>query len=295
MRIGGIDFVIKNNTSSGLKEPEPFYQAFIETIEGLSDTDPFGIQVNLEMGHLPVTENLIKLFDGDHSWVMFKESDNYLLSRHPPAFERPFWLARINPRFTKATVFINNGVIRTKDGHRVIENPVRYPFDQILLMYILAPKKGALLHAAGVNLNGKGCIFPGKSGAGKSTITKQFAAVGKTHLLSDDRIIVRKIDGGFKAYGTPWPGEAGIALNESMPLSSIFFLNHGTTNRIKPIKPRQALERLMPVTSIPWYDKDVIPKILDFCEDLVFNVPAYVLDFKPSVEVAHVLEQFFSN
>ncbi len=108
-------------------------------------------------------------------------------------------------------------------------------------------------------------------------------------------LIVRKIDDKFECLWTPWPGEAGIAVNNSMPLSGIFFINHGFQNRIKDIKPKQAIARLLPVTSIPWYDRDIMPKILDFCEDLVLNVPAYELDFKPNVEVVDVLEKFISS
>jgi hypothetical protein len=161
-------------------------------------------------------------------------------------------------------------------------------------MYILARRQGALLHASGLYINGRGYIFPGKSGAGKSTITRQFAVRGDTGLLSDDRIVVRKIDGAFKAYGTPWPGEARIAFNKSVPLAGIFFINHGSANQIKEISPQKALARLLPVTSIPWYDREVMDKILTFCEDLISSVPIYELDFKPSVEVVDVLEQFVS-
>ena len=167
--------------------------------------------------------------------------------------------------------------------------------DQILLMYILARKHGALIHAAGIDVHGRGYIFPGKSGAGKSTITEQLAVREDIGLLSDDRIVVRKIDGAFKAYGTPWPGEARIAINKSVPLSGIFFINHASSNRIKKITPGQALKRLLPVTSIPWYDREIMSEILTFCEDLISNVPIYELYFKPSVEVVDVFKKFMSR
>lgn len=295
MRIGDVDFFIKNNTSSILQQPEPVYRAFFEKIDTHPQPEPLSIMVHLEMGHLPNTENLIKLFNSDQSWSMFRDDDDYVLMYKASTFERPFWLAKMNRRLTRATIFIDEALISEIDGRATLSNPVRYPLDQILLMYILAQKEGALLHAAGINLNGKGFIFPGKSGAGKSTITQQFTAGGDATLLSDDRIVVRKIGKTFKAYGTPWPGEAGIALNERMPLSGIFFINHGSANRIAAIKPQKALKRLFPVTSIPWYDSEIMPKILDFCEDLVLSVPAYELDFKPSVEVVDVLEKFIST
>ena len=56
-------------------------------------------------------------------------------------------------------------------------------------------------------------------------------------------MIVRRIDGEYRAFGTPWPGDAGIARNESVPLSGILFLCHGTSNRIEPLTLREAVEK----------------------------------------------------
>jgi hypothetical protein len=151
-----------------------------------------------------------------------------------------------------------------------------------------------LVHAAGININGRCCVFPGRSGAGKSTLSRQFLNGTGAELLSDDRIILRKIDDIFKAFGTPWPGDAGIAENKNFPLYGIFFIHHAGENMIREIKPREAIERLMPVTSIPWYDEKTMSDILSICEDLVFNVPAYDLHFKPDKEVVDYLEKFVS-
>ena len=86
-----------------------------------------------------------------------------------------------------------------------------------------------------------------------------------------------------------------MAENTSAPFSGIFFLKHGSENRIKEITQQEALERLLPVASIPWYDKDLVPKMLDFCGDLVSHVPVYALHLKPNHEVVDVLKGFAAN
>jgi hypothetical protein len=295
MEIGGLHFAISSKISDTLQQPEPAYRSFLGKVKNHPGRRPADILIRLQLGGMPDTENLQKIFDSGQSWSMFQDRDDYCLTLNPPAFKQPFWLARINRDFTEATVYCSEKLVSRRNGRTELSNPVSYPLDQILLMYILARRQGALLHAAGIDINGRGYIFPGKSGAGKSTITRQFAALGDTGLLSDDRIVVRKLEGTFKAYGTPWPGEAGIALNESVPLASIFFINHGSANLIKDITPQEALARLLPVTSIPWYDREVMDKILTFCEDLISSVPIYELDFKPSVEVVDVFERFVST
>jgi len=156
---------------------------------------------------------------------------------------------------------------------------------------MLADREGALIHSSGIDFHGRGYMLSGRSGAGKSTISRKFALAGH-EVLSDDRIVVRKIDGELRMFGTPWSGEAGIAGNKDLPLHGIFFLHHGVENLIKKITPTEAIERLMPVTSIPWYDKSVLTKVLTFCEEIVSACPAYDLVFRPDIDVKDVFENF---
>ncbi|HTZ18424.1 MAG TPA: hypothetical protein VMB78_08290, partial [Dissulfurispiraceae bacterium] len=173
-----------------------------------------------------------------------------------------------------------------KDGAVTVFNPLRYPLDQLLMMYALAIEGGAIIHAAGINIEGKGYIFPGRSGAGKSTLSRQFRDREDAEVLSDDRMATRIVNGTIMTYGTPWPGEEGIALNKGVPLAGIFFMSHGDRNVIAEISPQNAVEKLMPVVSVPWYDPEMTSKILAFCDELVSNIPAFELQFKPVVEAA---------
>jgi serine kinase of HPr protein (carbohydrate metabolism regulator) len=163
------------------------------------------------------------------------------------------------------------------------------------MMHILAGNQGFIIHAAGVQIGGSGYIFPGKSGAGKSTLTRQFAGRPGTGLLSDDRVAVRRIGGCFHAFGTPWPGEGKVAVNGRVPLAGIFFILKGSRNEIKEITTRTALERLLPVVSVPWYDRDVMAGILSFFEELVSRVPVYEMLFTRGPAAADCFEEFLSK
>jgi hypothetical protein len=290
IEIAGIHFVVTCRNAVLVQNIPDAYKPFYRN--EFPDAQLFNVTVCTGPGKLPQTDKTKKIFDSEQSWSMFKDEDQYYISLDPSAiFKKISCHAQFDISIAEATLYSEILDSSVNDRARV-HNPFCYPLDQILLMYILSKRDGALIHAAGINLKGKGYIFPGRSRAGKSTLSRQFAGAKNTLILSDDRVIVRKISNSFRVFGTPWPGEEGIAVNESAPLSGIFFISHGTENMAKDLKPVEALKRLMPVTSIPWFDRDVMPQILNFCEELVSNIPAYQLYFKPDTEVSDFLDKF---
>jgi hypothetical protein len=148
------------------------------------------------------------------------------------------------------------------------------------MMYFLASRGGLCLHAAGAVVASHGCVFPGKSGAGKSTVSRLLAGSDGTALLSDDRVIVRRHGGGFDLYGTPWAGEARIAVNKSHTLEGLFFLRQSSRDAVLPLDRHGALEALIPVVSVPWYDDRYRDAVLGVCEDLLEHVPLWTLEFR---------------
>jgi hypothetical protein len=84
--------------------------------------------------------------------------------------------------------------------------PLEYPLDELLIMHRLTQEKAIELHSCGiVRPDGTGNLFVGHSGAGKSTTTQLWMAREDVEVLSDDRIIVRRDEGGVLAE-TPCHG-----------------------------------------------------------------------------------------
>jgi hypothetical protein len=274
-----------------LIEPQSIsYQPFFVE-KTFSGTGSLTIDIILEIKNFPSTEGLTEIFEDCGSWSMFKKGIEYSLVLNPSLQDGPECIARFNPRFEKVTVYCGDIDIVGVAGKKYVRNPFSYPLDQLLLMYALAEREGALVHALGVDLHGRGYMLSGRSGAGKSTLSRKFALEGY-EVLSDDRIVVRKINSEFRMFGTPWSGEAGIAKNKDLLLHGIFFIHHGEENFIRKISPAEAVERLMPVTSIPWFDETIMTKILTFCEELVSSCPTYDLFFRPDIDLQDTFKEF---
>lgn len=292
IEIADVNFLIKCDNLILLQDYAPSYKTFLKSDKNSIASD---INISIKVNTIPGTGGMTRIFESGQSWSMFQNVNDYFVVMNSPAFDqKQIWAAQFDHNVTSVDVFLGEMLLEKSNGKVTIPNLISYPLDQILLMYFLAQRQGMLIHAAGLDINGKGYIFPGKSGAGKSTLSKQFVLRNNSEVLSDDRMIIRKMNNIFKTFGTPWPGEGGIAINKHVALSGIFFISHAGYNRIEKIKPQEALEKLLPVVSIPWYDENIMTKILDFCDDLIFNIPAYELHFKPGAEVANVFEKFVS-
>jgi hypothetical protein len=294
LEIAGVNFIVTCRDSIILQAPTATYRSFIS--KRIFSDEHININMDFSLEALPDLRKMKKIFATGESWSLFRKDNTYFAALYLPASDnKPVWAAQFDSNVEVVTLFLAEPLIRKNNSHVTVSCPVFYPLDQILLMYFLAGRGGALIHAAGVDCNGGSFIFPGRSGAGKTTLSRQLASGGNMKLLSDDRVVVRKSSKTFRTFGTPWPGEGGMAVNNSVLLSGIFFINHSEHSRVEEISRQKALENLLSVTSIPWYDPEVMDKVLLFCEDLTSGIPAYNLFCRPGAEAANVFEKFVSE
>jgi hypothetical protein len=269
---------------------DPAYAPFLDP---RSDEAPdLSFHVRLETGLPPDLSGLPVVFDCSPAWTMLGEGDARWIVRRSLSHPLPFWVARLSPDYLEATVFCGDTFVLHSGSHVEVVNPVSYPFDQILLMCALARKEGVILHGAGLSVAGRGLLFLGRSGAGKTTLARILAEPVRGLLLSDDRLVVRKRPAGFQAYGTPWPGEGGFAENRSAALNALFFLVKAMESRIVPVAPAAVLQRLLPVSSVPWYDAGLVSAVMPTLERLASDVPAFELQFAPDGAVGELIARF---
>lgn len=248
---------------------------------------PADTEIRIIVAEAPTTKGMTMIFDSEGSWSLYRNETGYFLSLSNIGSTAPACAASFERTARFIDLYVSDSFI-TRAGDSII-NPMSYPLDRLLMMYILAGNEGALFHAAGVSIGGTGCVLPGLSGAGKTTISKVLAASEGFHVLSDERVAIRKTGSGFMLYGTPWPGEAGVAENRREPLKALYFIRHGSSNRIVEIETGDALKRLLPNAAVPWYDNESMPEVFEFIEKLVLGVPAYEFSFTPDEKAADAL------
>jgi hypothetical protein len=115
---------------------------------------------------------------------------------------------------------------------------------RILLTQLLLPQRGFLLHAATITRGGRGYVFVGRSGAGKSTVASLSPAGS---VLTDEISLLRRDGNNWFAYGTPFWGEfRADGANLRVPLEGVFSLVQADVHRVEPLSPKQAVRALLP-------------------------------------------------
>ena len=161
--------------------------------------------------------------------------------------------------------------------------PLEYPIDELVMMHRLSLGEGVEVHALGLaDRDGSGYLFLGHSGAGKSTTARLWQAQPGVQLLSDDRIIIRKIDNRYHMYGTPWHGDAGVATAGSAPLTAIFLLEQAPHNQLVPLPQTQAAAELFARCFVPYYREAGLKFTLSFFDELSRSIPCSTFRFAPT-------------
>lgn len=221
-------------------------------------------------------------FQTDFPWKLIVNGDEIIYQFFESKNSKTSYItACFNPTYQKGVIYIRP----RKSGLPFLADPLGYPLDELLMINFLSHHRGILCHSLGLSDYKNGFLFSGSSGAGKSTLANLWKDQKNIALLSDDRIIIRKKDGRFMIYGTPWHGDAGVASPDSAPLNKIFFIQHAKKNYCRDVKPMDAAARLL-VRSFPtFWDKKGMEFTLQFIDEIVRNIPCYELGFVPDKSI----------
>lgn len=69
-------------------------------------------------------------------------------------------------------------------------------------------------------------------------------------MINDDKPVIRKCDGKFYAYGTPWMGKADIGTNTKAPVKAVYILQRAEENTAVRVLPSQVMKQLLEATVI---------------------------------------------
>jgi hypothetical protein len=163
-----------------------------------------------------------------------------------------------DPEFKRVSV-----TLRWEDVYvsTALSSMLRIAFAQAILMH-----SAVSLHSSVVVYEGKGNLFMGRSGTGKSTHSRLWIEHLGARLLNDDNPIVRVVQGRAIVYGSPWSGKTRCYKNESVSVGAIVRLVQAPENRFEQKTDVEAFSLLLPGCSVLKYDRKLYGAL---CETLI--------------------------
>ena len=148
---------------------------------------------------------------------------------------------------------------------------------------------GLMLHASAAALGGRAYLFSGPCGRGKSTHTRLWQQTfgEAVQVFNDDKPALRRLDGRWFAYGTPWCGKDGINLNQKWPLGGICFLEKAQENRIRRLSPAEALPLILAQTTYRLQPHSM-ELLLASLDSLLREIPVFLLENRPEEAAARL-------
>ena len=201
------------------------------------------------------------------------------------------WLMEIAPLMeAPVRAFLMTDKAFTKARFRILGS-MRFSLDTMLLLmfaFATACKNTLMMHASVTMKDGKGYVFLGKSGTGKSTHSQLWIKnIEGCSLLNDDNPVMRVMDDGeVRIFGSPWSGKTPCYHNVDVPVGAIVNLHQAKKNAIRRLSLVEAYAALYVSFSGYRFIKEMADGLHATNEKVVDTVPCYALDCLPDAEAA---------
>lgn len=183
--------------------------------------------------------------------------------------------------------------MRKQPGERPDEDGLEYQLTGRAFNRNLIRFDGLMLHASAIAVDGKAYLFSADSGTGKSTHTRlwqQVLGAERVTILNDDKPALRRIQGKWYVFGTPWSGKTGENRNLQIPLAGICFLERSKVNAISPYTKNDIVFQFLKQT-YRYRDADWETALLTLLDSLIKTVPVWHLRCNMEPEAARMAYQ----
>ncbi|MBQ1947018.1 MAG: hypothetical protein II359_00200 [Clostridia bacterium] len=267
--IGDIFFSVHSEASLSL--PENFIPFVCDAVASPN----FSVTVSKE-SLAPQKGTLLFQTPGRHVWI----HNNSLVFCHFLPDGRELCRTRISEDFYSASITL------AKDSPLSFGAALNFiPFGIAFL-----PHEGLFFHAATVVHDEKAYIFTAPSGGGKSTHAALWQETTGARLLNGDRILIRKKDGIYLAYGLPVAGSSFVFLNERAPIAAVTLLKKAPQNLASRASEKD-IAAMMEQAELPLFHPLLAEKALNIFSDLSQNIPFFSLACRPDTASVQTLRK----
>ena len=128
---------------------------------------------------------------------------------------------------------------------------------------------------------GDAILFTAPSGTGKSTQAGLWERFAGAETLNGDRSMLRRVDGVWTAFGSPFAGTSGIYRNESAPVRALIVLRQAPENTIRRLSLAEAFRAIYSESVLPRWHTEAHQHVISLVTEIVSEIPVYLLACTP--------------
>ena len=147
------------------------------------------------------------------------------------------------------------------------------------------------IHSSLVEYKGKGIMFLGPSGIGKTTQAELWNKYLDALIINGDMVFVEDKGNEFIGWGTPWCGSSPYCENRSVPVLGLVVLKQGNENSIRKLDGFEKVSEVSNNIIYPMWLENGMDLCLDTLDHLLRNVPVYELTNKADKESVELVKQ----
>jgi hypothetical protein len=236
------------------------------------------------------------IVSGSAEWHVHVRVDGTLHDQMPPQVRHEGQVTYFRTMSHQGWVDLDKrqAEVSTPSQQRIHSALVRV-LSYILMQTLPRRGEGLLVHGAGIIIKSHAHLFFGASGQGKSTVARLARGVGD--VLTDENVIIRKSDSGFRLYSTPFWGLSTPAHDiqrigrAEAPLIALYALEHSQIFEMERLSQGRATMALLTSEKVATERNSSAAAWLEMVSEIVEQIPVYRLGFRPTSELWHFLAE----
>ncbi len=186
-----------------------------------------------------------------------------------------------------------HGLLWGEDEQLLARSIVFENYLRMVAAYAALQRQGLFLHSAGIVIDGRAWLFLGRSGAGKTTLSRLALQEGAAVLSDDANMLLPDAQGRYRAGPVPFAGELGDVnkdARQNYPVAGLFWLEQSDTLGCGGMPAALQLARTMaccPVVNVDPYRGGTLLAVL---EQLLGQVPMKVLRFRKDQPLSAIMK-----
>lgn len=147
------------------------------------------------------------------------------------------------------------------------------------------------VHSSMIEYCGKGILFLGPSGIGKTTMAELWKQYRNALIINGDMNFVQETELDFLGWGTPWHGSSPYCENTSIPVEALVILKQSQTNSIRLLNGFEKVQQVLDNIIYPRWLENGMELCLETLDHLLSRVPVYELSCRPDEDAVKITEE----